>query len=335
MVGGVRSFGAGGYHNTPIDEILPLEASVGTPAFVEEELVPSLVPATSAHPIVELAPDAAENAAAWRRLAPLIGANLLGAPRRGAQVLLTHPAQKLPSGAAMPLLAVGPAGKGRVLALGVDSTFRWGHTTAGVTGDASGYERFWDRALRWLSRDPRLDPARIETDRERYGPGSTLEAKMMLRDADYRVVADRAVEIAVVDNSGATRQVARVQTDAQGVASAKLVVPSDPGGYRLLAREAAKPSDGLLAEEGFIVEEGGDELADPRPQAALLEKLARDTGGRFFAADQALELDKLERTRGRALGSSVRAPFGSPWALAALITLFALEWALRRLWGLR
>jgi uncharacterized membrane protein len=339
MVGGVRSFGAGGYHATPIDEVLPVDAQAGAQAWLETELVPGLVESTSAHPIVELAPDAAENLAAWQRLAPLIGANLLGAPRKGAHVLLTHPTEKSADGRPMPLLAVGPAGKGRVLALGADSTYRWGITTAGLTGDASAYERFWDRALRWLARDPRLDPARIETDRERYGPNAALEAKMNLRSDDYRPVADRAIEVAVVDNAGVERQVARVQSDVEGRATAKLNVPTDPGGYRLLARRPREGGGGgddeVLAEEGFIVEEGGDELADPRPRHALLQKLARETGGEYFDLGAALELDELERTRGRTLGSSVRAPFSSAWALALLVALFVLEWFLRRAWGLR
>lgn len=332
MIGGVRSFGAGGYHATPIDDILPIDTNQGAPAVIEDELVPALMTATAAHPIVELAPDPEENLAAWRRLTPLIGANVLGAPRKGTQVLLTHPTSKLPSGEPMPLLAVGPAGKGRVLALGSDSSFRWGLTTAGATGDASGYDRFWDRALRWLARDPRLEPARIETDRERYGPGSTLRAKMTLRDADYRVVSDKPIEVVVADNSGVERHVVRAQTDAQGAASANVPAPSEPGGYRLLVRE---PAGETLAEEGFIVEEGGDELADPRPAPELLQKLARDGRGRYFAPGDALDLAQLERSRGRSIGSRVQAPFASPWALAALVALFAIEWMLRRAWGLR
>jgi uncharacterized membrane protein len=336
MVGGVRSFGAGGYHATPIDEILPIDVQAGAQAWNDAEIVPSLVEATAAHPIVELAPDAEENIAAWRRLAPLLGANLLGGPRRGSQVLLAHPTEKSANGQPMPLLAVGTAGKGRVLALGTDSTFRWGITTAGLTGDASAYERFWDRALRWLARDPRLDPARIETDRERYGPAGTLEAKMTLRNDEYRPVSDKAIEVVVVDNAGMERQVARVQSDVEGRATVKLTVPTDPGGYRLLARSPReKGGYDELAEEGFVVEEGGDELADPRPRHGILKKLAKDTGGEYFDEGAALDLEALERTRGRTLGSSVRAPFNSAWALSLLVLLFAAEWFVRRAWGLR
>jgi uncharacterized membrane protein len=332
MVGGVRSFGAGGYAATPIDEILPVDVVSGAQAYVEGEIAPSLVDATSAHPLVELAPDPAENIAAWKRLAPLVGANLLGAPRKGAQVLLEHPTERRADGSAMPILAVGPAGKGRVLALGADSSFRWGVTTAGLTGDASAYDRFWDRALRWLAADPLLDPARIETDRERYGPGGALEAKMALRDRDYRAVSGQAIELVVADNAGVERSVARAQSDAQGNASVSLSVPSDPGGYRLLAR---RPNGEALAEEGFIVEQGGDELADPRPRHALLEAIARATGGRAYDAGATLDLKALDRTRGRTLGSRVQAPFSSGWALAVLIALFSIEWMLRRAWGLR
>jgi hypothetical protein len=159
---------------------------------------------------------------------------------------------------------------------------------------------------------------------------------MTLRSDDYRPVAERAIEVAVIDNTGVERQVTRVQSDVEGRAIAKLTVPTDPGGYRLLARSPrANGGHDDLAEEGFIVEEGGDELADPRPRPTVLQKLAKDTGGDYFDASATLDLDALERTRGRTLGSSVRAPFSSAWALGLLVAMFAIEWFLRRAWGLR
>ena len=43
-----------------------------------------------------------------------------------------------------------------------------------------------DRMIRWLTRDPLLEPARISTDRERYGIGGEIAVSGRLRDEAYR-----------------------------------------------------------------------------------------------------------------------------------------------------
>jgi uncharacterized membrane protein len=332
MVGGSRAFGAGGYERTPLAEILPVQMASGAGAVSEEEFQPVL--ATGArHPIVELVPDPVENQKTWAELAPLIGANKLLGVREDAYALLTHPTEKDAQGAPMPVLAVGNAGQGRVLALGADSSWRWSITTAGMRGDASAYDRFWDRALRWLARDPLLDPASVQTDRERYGPGAALRAQMRLRDDRYQPLASRDLELLVLDMNGAVQQKHALRSDAEGAASAELHVPAGPGAYRLAVRDPH--DDALVAEQGFLVEAGGDELADPRARPNVQREIAKVTGGVAYDEADPPRLDKLDRTRARALGSVITAPFASAWFFALVVALFGAEWALRRAWGLR
>ena len=333
MIGGSRAFGAGGYERTVLADILPVRMAPGASALSEEEFAPTLVESAARHPIVELVPDPAQNLKTWSELAPLIGANKLLGVREDGHALLTHPNEKDASGNPMPVLAVGSAGQGRVLALGADSTWRWSLTTAGLRGDASAYERFWDRALRWLARDPLLDPAHIETDRERYGIGASLHARMRLRDASYQPIGNRELELVVLDMNGAVQHREAVHSDADGAATADLSVPHDPGAYRLAVRDPQ--ADSTLAEQGFLVEAGGDELADPRPRATTLREIAAVTGGSAYRESDPPRLDRFDRTRARALGSVTTAPFASAWFFACVVLLFGLEWSLRRRWGLR
>lgn len=333
MVGGSRSFGAGGYERTSIADILPVRMVAGSNTLSDGEFQPLVNEQAARHPIVELVPNPAENQKTWAELAPLVGANRVLEAREGAQVLLTHPKEHDAKGAPMPVLAVGTAGRGRVFALAADSSWRWSITTAGVRGDPSAYERFWDRALRWLARDPLLDPAQVETDRERYGPQAELKARVRLRDARYLPIANRAVQLAVLDGSGSVRGQRDVQTDAEGGASAELGVPQEPGAYRLVVREGK--SDSALAEQGFLVEAGGDELADPTPQPERMREIASATGASFHTIARPPALAELDRTRARALGTVVSAPFATAWFFALLVALFAVEWALRRAYGLR
>ena len=93
--------------------------------------------------------------------------------------------------------------------------------------------------------------------------------------------------------------------------------------------------DTTLAEEGFLVEAGGDELADPRPRAATLREIAAVTGGTAYRESDPPRLDQFDRTRARALGSVTIAPFAAAWFFAVVVALFGAEWSLRRRWGLR
>ncbi len=334
MLGGDRSFGAGGYAGTPIAEILPVTLPRQGKHIDEGEFHPRVVTEATHHPVVELAPRALDNAAAWRALQPLAGSDIVAGLRPGSHALLVHPTLTGEDGAPMPVLSVGAPGRGRALALTTDSAYRWGMPTAGRTGDASAYERFWDRALRWLSRDPLLDAAQITTDRESYGPASKLRATLWLRDELYRPLGPGSFRVVLQNDRGETEREISVDTDAEGRARIELNVPERAGAYVLavMSDTAKQP----LAEQGFVVEAGGDELADPRARPDWMREIAAATSGESFSSNgDPPSLDGLPSMRTRVLGSDIYSPFASPWFFAILVALLALEWTMRRRFGLR
>jgi uncharacterized membrane protein len=334
MLGGDRSFGAGGYAATPIADILPVTLPARPPYTDEAEFVPSVVSEAAHHPLVELAPRVSDNLELWQKLAPLAGANLVTGLRAGANALLVHPSLTTPSGQPMPVLSVFAPGRGRALALTTDSAYHWGMATAGRTGDASVYERFWDRALRWLARDPLLDPAQIATDRPSYGPGANMRIQAWLRDELYRPRTPGPFRLRIQDDRGMLVQEASLETDADGRGTLSLPAPLRSAAYTIgvLAEGATQP----LAEQGFIVEAGGDELADPRARPDRMREIAAATGGEYFAPGaQLTPANALPSTRTRVLGNEVYAPFEGSWAFALLVALLGGEWWLRRRAGLR
>ncbi|HEX7479895.1 MAG TPA: glutamine amidotransferase [Polyangiales bacterium] len=334
MLGGDRSFGAGGYVGTPLADILPVRLLAGEHAMDLAELSPQVVADSTHHPVVELLPHAADNVAAWRDAAPLLGSNRVLGLREGAQALLVHPTLTGDGGDPMPVLAVGAAGRGRSLALTTDTSYRWSITTAGRSGDASVYERFWDRALRWLARDPLLDPAQITTDREQYGPGAKLRVHVWLRDEHYRALGPATFRLTLADAHGRSLQQLAIETDADGKAELSLAAPSEPGAYLLSVQREGQSE--ALASEWLVVEVGGDELADPRANPPLLRAIARATGGNYYERLSDLPLlDALPRTRTHVLSVTARTPFDSAWFFALAVGLFACEWWLRRRFGLR
>jgi uncharacterized membrane protein len=334
MLGGDRSFSAGGYADTPIADILPVRLPEQPPFLDEAEFSPRVVSDAAHHPLVELLPRSSDNIALWQQLAPLAGTDLVTGLREGAHALLAHPTLTTPSGQPMPVLSVSTPGRGRALALTTDSAYRWSMATAGRTGDASVYERFWDRALRWLARDPLLDPAQISTDRASYGPGAALRAQVWLRDELYRPRTPGPFRIVLSDDRGQVQREIEVETDGQGRGEVPLTAPARPAAYTLAV--FVEGSTQALAEQGFIVEAGGDELADPRARPDLLRTVARETGGEFYPSPSDIPAaELLPSTRSRVLGSDVYAPFASFWFFALFVALFGTEWFLRRRLGLR
>lgn len=334
MLGGDRSFSAGGYADTAIAEILPVKLARHGRHVDHAEFAPVVVGEATHHPVVELAPRPMDNLNAWKSLAPLLGTDLVAGLRDGAHALLVHPSLSSEDGTPMPVLSVSSPGRGRALALTTDSAYRWGMPTAGRTGDASVYERFWDRALRWLARDPLLDPAQITTDRESYGPGARVRAGVWLRDELYRPLGPGLFRVALLNDRGASQRELPLEVDGEGRGNVDMIGPERAGAYALSVKKEGTAE--VLAEQGFVVETGGDELADPRARPDWMREIARATSGTYHASGTSPPaLDRLTSTRTRVLGSDVHSPFASGWYFALLIGLLALEWTLRRRFGLR
>ncbi len=333
MVGGSLSFDGGGYAETALAQVLPVKMRPSRPdgaAVVEGAFSPEPVPALLHHPLLELYPDAAQTLAAFRQLEPLLGANDLLGVREGGITLLEHPRARTPNGDRMPVLSVGSFGTGRVLAFGTDTSWHWSMPTAGRGGDPSAYDRFWDRAIRWLTRDPLLEPCSLSSDHESYGPSGTIAITGLARDEAYRPVRNGDLKLSLLNDEDIPLVTEIVRSDDAGRLTASLPAPDHPGVYRLaLVRDNKE-----LARTTLLVELSGVELARPAPNPKLLEQLALRTGGRFVArAAETPTLDAFDATRTTALGIERHAPFGEPLWASVLFAVIALEWIARRRFG--
>ncbi|MDB4990096.1 MAG: Threonine dehydrogenase [Myxococcaceae bacterium] len=333
MIGGTLSFDGGGYGETALAEVLPVRMRPTDPAgahVVEGAFVPEPVSDMLHHPLLELYPDPAQTVAAFRALEPLVGANALLGVREGAIALLEHPKARTPHGQRLPVLSVGSSGRGRVLALATDTSWHWSMPTAGKGGDPSAYDRFWDRSIRWLTRDPLLEPSSVTTEKEAYGPRAHVVVSGLARDEGYRPLRHTELKLALVDAASKLASEQSARSDDTGHVKATLLAPSTPGVYwAVLTRDGTE-----LARTALLVELSGIELAHPLPRPKLLQALSHSSGGRYVAsADDAPELAAFDATRSTALGTERHAPFGQPLWATLLFGLIALEWVVRRRFG--
>ncbi|KPK15573.1 MAG: hypothetical protein AMJ62_08660 [Myxococcales bacterium SG8_38] len=329
MVGGDRSFAEGRYAGTPIEEVLPVE--LGAARIIKGSYKAEVNEALARHPIVALGPDASLTQQTWKSLPSLHGANVVGDVEEDGQVLLRHPRARLGNGRPLPILVVGEAGRGRVAAFMTDASWRWRFAADDVTVGSDEYELFWDRMIRWLTRDPLLEPARLSTDRERYGVGGEMIVSGRLRDERYRPMSSVPVELNF--SPATSEEAAKVtNTDAEGELRTTLRAPDAPGAYEIIA----SVEDEVVAREVFIVEQSGDELADLETRPDELRGLAERTGGRLFLGiEDVPPLSELASTSRRAAGLVSKEPLSNPWFILLAILVLGAGWVLRRRWGRR
>jgi hypothetical protein len=256
-------------------------------------------------------------------LPTMSGANMLGAPRPGAVVLWEHPKLRV-GDRGMPVLALGEAGDGRAIALGVDSTHRlaFGQLAASASGRA--YGALWDGLLGWLMRDPRYEAARVELVNECI-EGLPTHFRI------FRLPGmSGPVEIEVRPLSGKDSTAITQRVDDEHGSSVDLTVDGlRQGGYTAEVRIGEAPA----TRRDFGCERGGLAWADSRPDPDRLRVLAEASGGQAVAADDVASLPTAPLTE--VVAERHVAPLLPVWAwtLAAALALGG-HWLVRRQAGL-
>jgi uncharacterized membrane protein len=328
MIGGMRSFFEGQYQGTDIARLLPVtitEQAADLRPFMPKVLAPN-------HPIMALGLDSgSEDVLAAMPL--LHGRNRLGEAKPGASVIMVHPEHTEASPA--PIMVAAPVGRGRALALAVDSLWRWQLSAAAKGQKARPYYRIWHNMLRWLSGDPafsRLSWEELPSDLEK---GRRLQFSLRLRGHDWKPLADANLRLTLKNPDHKHRKVEGT-TDKEGRFAVDLD-PLESGPWNLEA-SALLGGQELARSEAVII--AGQASAERRlvgPNATLIKELAQASGGVAYDWNERklsdLPFDETQR------GERIEAIRSEPlwnhplWLLFFLIPgLLAI--ALRRRWQL-
>jgi uncharacterized membrane protein len=140
-----KRFTPAGYMKTPLAEVIPVETIDVMPTLDDtlktEEYEPVLTPVGSRHEMLALADETDENRKIWSELPGFYNAFPVNKLRPGAISLLTHPTQKT-GDKPMPIMALQRFGRGQVLYLGTDETWRWRANVG-----EKYFARFWGQVV--------------------------------------------------------------------------------------------------------------------------------------------------------------------------------------------
>ncbi len=338
VLGGRSALAEGGYADTPLEEILPV--TLRRPANDETDpvvvdLVPRITPAGKVHPILQLG--ATEDATArWDSMPAITSVNPLGPTKPGATVLLTgKPTASNGAGPNQPLLVVQRFGRGTVALLDIQDTWLW-RMDARIPVEDRTHSTFWRQLIRW-SLDGVPERLEVAASPTRVGPGEPATLRARLVDQSYLDANDGSVVARVVAPAGDTIEVPLTWTmRGDGIYEGRYVA-TDPGIYRVEAeaRRSGEPGVSRADPSALLVDDFGADVEQPELRTQLLERVAGETGGRYYPLAQAAGLsDDVGYTESGVTVRESRDLWDMPIVFLLLIGLLGTDWAYRRRRGL-
>jgi len=339
MVGGWTSFGSGGYDESVVDKMLPVDMRGRMDGYFEGSLFKwSYTPEGRGHPILQIDDD--DNDAALDRVPYFRGCNRILRAKPGATTLAVHPYTRNQYGP-MPLLAVQQFGKGRALAFVPDTTAGWGadFETAWGLDDNRHFQRFWVNAVRWLAEHRLTTPVKsvvVETPRASFGADEEVPIVATVLDEEFEPTAAADVTAVITPPDGTIASVPLVPDHGEPGTYRASYAPTAEGEYTV--KTAATLNGAKLDEDivKFRVTKPNIEFREYRRNDELLDTLASLTGGRRLDADSLSTLpDRLAAPVEEQKGATITRPIWDHLGLLAILLLFlCVEWSIRRRSGL-
>ncbi|QEL16214.1 hypothetical protein [Limnoglobus roseus] len=334
--------------NDPFRKLLPLR---NPKAFISDDGFPLNITGEGERSwFLSMGDTAGQNRAAWDRL-PLHYWATVGELKDGAEALAVVPGGGVRDRA---VIARQSYGFGRVLYVGIDSTWRWRFKV----GDFY-HHRFWGQVAQWAASD-RLLPVTNATGTIRFGTREPIYSGG--QEVEFVVRTSDAVK-KLGPNSLKGARVIRLPDSVDGKETSVGLIPlTNPDGRpRDLSGKAHDLTPGKYAVELEIPEwtdqlqgppgpdgratklrctfevapPDNEELVDLAANLSLLEELAQAGGGKVYTIENAKELVDALAAQSATREYFIERPLRqSWWILGVFLAFITLEWILRKWAGL-
>jgi hypothetical protein len=332
-LGGGRSFAEGGWGGTPLSDALPIVLDPGSrgPQFPPSELIVRTTPTGTNHPATQITDKAEDAPAKWRDLPPVTSLNPVTEVKPGATVLLTGINERNKS---QVVLAFQRYGRGKALVMPVQDTWMW-RMHAKMDLKDKTHHTFWQRLVRWVVDGvPDRVMASVSPDRVQRGEPVTVTAEVS--DPEYKGINDGRITARITSPSGKTEDVPMEWTVEHDGEYRARFTPTEDGLYKVSVGGTAK--DGRDVGRGEVnarVAPSDAEYFDAAMRAPLLRRVAEDTEGRFFKADDTAKLVDAITFSGKGITVvEEKELWDMPVILMLLLGLMGGEWMFRRARGL-
>jgi len=222
-----------------------------------------------------------------------------------------------------------PAGRGQVLGVGAGDLWHWAFQSDATAREAL-FDRLWDQIIVWMVASSDRSPGaqnRLRTSAANLPLGEEVRLRLQFKGTTPPV----APVVSILAPDGTTAQVTMTPTN-DPMAFEAGHVSSQTGRYRA---EITLP-DGKKEAARFMVYQENREATEVSADRTYLKKLAESSGGQMLEPGDFPGFLKTLKASLQPADKRFRmvSLWDQPWVLYVLISFFALDWYLRRRWGL-
>ncbi|QDT34131.1 glutamine amidotransferase [Thalassoglobus polymorphus] len=333
MTGGLHNFGAGGYASTPLALILPVKMSPEDTIPLDQDrpedhinTAIQMVPTVDGDQRYIMTLAASQNMERWEELPKLGGATRI-LPKSGAIEILAETKNE------MPLLLASETGRGRVLALAVDETWKW-H----LHGFEAEHQRFWQQMILWLAhKEYESDqPLWARVEPRNFSPLSKVPLEFGAQTENGVPIPDANFQVEVLTPTGETLKVPPQRFGDHGLAD--FTETTEPGDYWVTVKGTHDGKTlGLPASTRFVIDSRDIEMDNPAADPGMMTEIAETTSGQVIPPENFGEFLESLRQEGipEELKRYRRINLWDGWPpLLIFIGLMSLEWTIRKSRGL-
>lgn len=342
MLGGAESFHQGKYAHTPVGEMLPVYVDVPRETRPLANLRLHLGREGWLQPWARLRDTETAERKRLEELPAMQVLNRVRDVKPGASVIAEVQDE---AGQKHPALVAQRFGNGRVGALLVGDLWRTGLHDETTRADL---DKWWRQTIRWLIADV---PERIafHAEPKRLDPNQAMSLVVRARDKEFKPLDNASVRITVspltdspdTGSAGLQSNTNRVLLTAEPALTEAgryetSYVPRLAGGY--LAEAVVTDADGVevgRALAGWTSDPAAEEFRSLKPNRALLEQIARQTGGEVIGVKDLAAFAAKLPNRNAPITENWSVPlWHQPLVFLFALACFAAEWGLRRWKGM-
>ncbi|MGZ8939553.1 MAG: glutamine amidotransferase, partial [Limisphaerales bacterium] len=334
MLGGADSLENGKYARSPVGDMLPFYLDRLPEARPASGYKYELTREGWLQPWMRLRSTENEERNRLESIPPFLVLNQLREIKPGASVLATV---SDPFGNKFPAVAMQRFGNGRTAVVTIGDLFHAGSDNEGAQADLG---KSWRQMLRWLISDVSAQCEIRMQPIASVGQESSVSLMVKARDKKFEPLENASIQITITGPAveGKTNQVtipAEASEKEAGVYRANYV-PREPGAYRATA--VITDSSGVRVAEvetGWASEPLAREFASLQPNRALLEEIARKTGGQLLTVDGLEDfVESLQQKKAPIIETYSYPLWHKPFIFIVALGCFIAEWGIRRWKGL-
>jgi hypothetical protein len=332
MLGGLSSFGPGGWGNSEVARVLPVVMSPRDGQLFDEgvKFVPNFEGLDNY--ILQVGANRAESVKIWNDLPPLTGINNLGRLKEAGAVVLGHTPPPRP----VPVMVGTEAGNGRTLAFGGET---WVWARASEEGRLA-HRKFWRQAIFWLAHkeDQGENEVKLALDTRRITVGERLGFGLTAKDKKGAPISDLTYDVKVEqEGDGASRFTTKTPAFNQGEQWRGVFADpkAPPGTYRVTAVATREGKEVGRDSARFLVYQDDREQENPAADRVLMRQIADASRGEYLDPEHLAK--HIRSQQGKVFTETFSQTERKVWDnwpfLLLFVTLLTLEWWVRKRHG--